>query len=92
MAEEVPERQRPDRLDEPDRTLDRPHLDHVADPDREVLAAVDRDERLEGIEDSAANDGRRAYNYRADRREVARDRCDDEVARGRIEDRPAENE
>ena len=36
----------PRRLDEADRALDGTDLDDVADRDRQVLAAVDRDERL----------------------------------------------
>ena len=34
----------------------RPDLDDVADRDRHVLAAVDRDERLVGVDDPAADD------------------------------------
>ena len=44
--QQVPERHAAGRLDEPDRPLERPHLDHVADLDPVVLAAVDRDQRL----------------------------------------------
>ena len=43
----------PARLDEPDRPGERPDLDDVADRDREVLAAVDRDDRLGRVDDPA---------------------------------------
>ena len=60
MAQQVPERLRARRLDEADRAFDGADLDDVADADRDVLAAVDRDERLVGVDDAAADDLARA--------------------------------
>ena len=56
VAEQVPERLRALRLDEPDRPLQGADLDDVADRDRQVLATVDRDERLVRVDDPAADD------------------------------------
>ena len=60
VAEQVPERLRAARLDEADRPLERTDLDDVADRDRQVLAPVDRDERLVRVDDPAADDLLRA--------------------------------
>ena len=54
MPEQVPERDRPVGLDEPDRAGPGRHLDDIADGDRQVLAAVDADERLVGVDDPGA--------------------------------------
>src|SRR4029079_6764029 len=51
--EQVPERLVAGRLDEADREFERPDLDHVARDDRQILAAVDADERLVGVDDAA---------------------------------------
>ena len=67
-------------------------LDDVADLEREVLAAIDRDERLERVDDRAADDLVRADHDRADRRQVGGDRRHDEVAADRVEDRAAGRE
>ena len=75
VAEQVPERLRALRLDEADRALQGADLDDVADRDRQVLAAVDRDERLVGVDDPAADDLLRADDDRADRRQVGGDRA-----------------
>ena len=44
MPKEVPERDRPLRLDEPVRPVHRPDRHHVTDRELDVLASVDRDE------------------------------------------------
>ena len=82
----------PRGLDEPDRPLDGPDLDDVADRERHVLATVDRDERLVGVDDRAADDLARADDDRPDGRQVGGDRRDDEVAAARVEDRAAGRE
>ena len=69
-----------------------PDLDDVADRDRDVLAAVDRDERLVRVDDRQRTDLERADDDRPDRREVGGDRRHDEVAARRIEDRAAGRE
>ena len=75
-----------------DRPLDGADLDDVADLDRDVLAAVDRDERLVRVDDPAADDLLRAHDDRADGRQVGGDRRHDEVAADRVEDRAAGRE
>ena len=56
VAEQVPERLGALRLDEADRPFQGVDLDDVADRDRQVLATVDRDERLVRVDDPAADD------------------------------------
>ena len=67
-------------------------LDDVADPDRDVLAPVDRDQRLVGVHDAAAHDLSRAHDDGPDGREVGGDRRDHEVAADRVDDRAAGRE
>ena len=80
------------RLDEADRPLERPDLDDVADRDREVLAAVDRDERLVRVDDRQRTTWLGLDHDRADRRQVGGDRRDDEVPADRVDDRAAGRE
>ena len=67
-------------------------LDDVADVERDVVVAVDAHECLVRVDDPDPDRLERADDDRADRREVARDRGDDQVAAERVEDRAAGRE
>ena len=82
----------PRGCEEADRSFQGAHLDHVPDGDRQVLAAVDGDQRLVRVDDAAADDLFRADDDRAEGRQVGGDRGDDEVPADRVEDRTAGRE
>src|SRR6266480_4273015 len=56
MAEQVPERRRSARFNEPDGPLECLNGDHVTDAERPILATVDADQCLGRVNDPAAHD------------------------------------